>query len=102
MISKRLDEVWQDFFVQTEKKSKQVFDEQNKRIVIELKLVNDRLDEAFSTHKEHTRQFNELSKLTRDGIESNDKIEKIFKSESESFFLERHKWKTDAEMRIKE
>ena len=66
----------------------------------ELGKANARVDEVLAYHDMQRRKFDELKKQNEEAIVMHNKIEKIFKTESEAFFLERLKWKTDAEKKI--
>ena len=66
----------------------------------ELGKANARVDEVLEYHEEQRRKFEELKKQNEHAIEMHNKIERIFKSESEAFFMERLKWKTDAQSQI--
>ena len=95
-VERTLKLVKEKFLKETEGRAQEIFKRANQENSQQLIDTNKRVDDLVYTHSEQVRMFNELTETTKLGIASNDKINTVFTKESESFFLERLKWKADA------
>lgn len=79
----------------TELAAKEIF-EKNHVIVFEALQASDRrVDEIFAYHKCQKEMFDRLTLSNQEAIKMYYEIKRVFKEESEAFFAERIKWKSD-------
>ena len=60
-----------------------------------LDMCNTRVDSIEAFHNEQKRMFTELSASNMEAIKLHTEVKRVFKDESEAFFSERLKWKSD-------
>ena len=60
-----------------------------------LEKTNKRVDVITDYHTTQKDMFDTLSEQNAKAIELHNQVKKVFKEESENFFAERLKWKTD-------
>ena len=60
-----------------------------------LQASDKRVDEIFAYHKHQKEMFDRLTLSNQEAIRMHNEIKKVFKEESEAFFAERIKWKSD-------
>ena len=94
-VERRLTEIQEEFLLRTEKAAKKIFEENHVLVLGELAASNARVDAITDYHKTQKEMFDELFAQNQAAIVLHNRVEKIFQEESENFFAERIKWKTD-------
>lgn len=59
-----------------------------------------RVDDIVAYHAVEKKMFDDLFAKNELAIKMHDNVEQVFKNESENFFSERLKWKTDVQSQI--
>ena len=101
-VEKRLKEITDDFLKRTEIAAQLIFDKNHKIVFSALDNSNQRVDEICAYHKVQKKMFDDLFEQNAHAIVLHNEVKKIFKEESEAFFSERQRWKTDAQKQIHE
>ena len=99
-VEQRLTEIQEDFLKKTKQAAEQIFEENHVKVLKQLNDTNTRVDVITDYHKVQKEIFDSLTASNNEAIKLHNDVKKVFKDESESFFAERLKWKTDVQSQI--
>ena len=72
-----------------------MFENKNKQIMEAINSVNENFERMREEHTGQVDLFNQLDKQNREAIKMHNQVKQTFRDESDMFFAERRKWKTD-------
>ena len=94
-VEQRLEQIQRAFLSRTERAADKVFQEKNVIIMAKLDEVHRHFEEIRKAHAKQTENFEVLYESNEKAMEMHDKVNRTFKEESDAFFSERKKWKTE-------
>ncbi len=95
-IAENLVVVQEEFLFKTRVAAEEIFASNHKKVFDELKIANTRLNEISDEHDTQTSNYNKLFAANEAAVILHNEVKRIFEEESNNFFSERLKWKTDA------
>ena len=96
-VETRLTQIQESFLKKTEERAQSIFDENNKMVLNKLAVAVQRVDDIVAYHVVLKKMYDDLFAKNDEAIKMHDNVQQIFKEESENFFSERLKWKTDVQ-----
>ena len=72
-----------------------MFERKNKQIMDAIENVNQNFERMREEHTGQVNLFKELDQQNREAIKMHNQVKQTFREESDMFFAERRKWKTD-------
>jgi len=96
-VEARLADIQEDFLSRIAVSAQEIFDENHKHVLGSLLICNERVDDMVAYHGVQRQMHDSLFAQNEEAIKLHNEVKKIFKEESESFFADRLKWKTDVQ-----
>lgn len=97
-IEQNLIKIQEEFLLKTEIAAEEIFARNHELVFGKLNKVKKRQKEIDENHDEWKIKFDTLFESNEKAVVLHNKIAKTFEEESNTFFSERLKWKSDAKM----
>ena len=90
-----MKEIQEEYLKKTQDAAEEIFEKNHKEVIGYLNQTNARVDVITDYHKVQKEMFDSLTAQNQQSIDLYNEVKKVFAEESENFFAERLRWKTD-------